>query len=125
MYTLPMSSCFRLLVLAILLTVGLAPQLACFMPDEGAMQADMDCCKGMTGDCSAANMSHACCQTVVRTDVGLTAETIQHAMPRVDVAEYGGNIVSTSLVPIYGDFSRQTDHAPPDKPGQFPLVLRI
>src|SRR5262249_1346617 len=87
MYTLHMSWSFRALVLCALIGCGLAPQLVCFMPDPTLTRSEMDCCEGMASECSAANMSHACCQTVVRTDVGIAARVVRNLMPRFDVAE--------------------------------------
>jgi hypothetical protein len=82
MYTLHMSWSFRAMVLGVLLSVGLAPQLACFMPDEPASQSDLECCKEMIGACTAPNMSHECCQTVAPATVGLTAKAAHDVMPR-------------------------------------------
>jgi hypothetical protein len=124
MYTLQMSWSFRALVIGMLLSWGLAPQLACLMPDQTMTQSDMDCCKGVSGDCSAANMSHPCCQTVVRTDVGVAAKVVNHAAPRLGIAA-----ATTSVVDLPFSFDRQlsgrTDQAPPDKPSSSNLILRI
>src|SRR5215470_9767215 len=83
MYTFHMSWSFRGLVLAVLLGWGLAPQLVCFMPDQTPASSEMDCCKGMAADCNDANMSQACCQTVVRTDIGIAARTTHNLELRV------------------------------------------
>jgi hypothetical protein len=48
-------------VLVVLLAWGLAPQIACLMPEQMATQSEMDCCEGVATDCSAANMSQTCC----------------------------------------------------------------
>jgi hypothetical protein len=125
MYTLHMSWSFRTLALGVVVAWGLGPQLACFMPDQALTRADMDCCKGMAGDCNSANMSQACCQTAVRTEVGVAAKVVRHVMPRLDVAA-----ATTSTVPdVFFAFdrqpARQKDHAPPDSLGNSSPVLRI
>jgi hypothetical protein len=125
MYTLNMSWPFRALVLGVLLVWGLGPQLACFMPDQALTPDEMDCCKGMAGDCSSANMSHACCQTAVRTDVGVTAKVVRHVMPRLDIAAATTHISPDLLSWFDRYLSIETDHAPPDKPGGTSLILRI
>ena len=68
MYTLRMSWPFRVLVLALLLGWGVAPQLACFMPEQ-ATQAEMDCCEKMAGECGQTQMTHECCRPEVRTEI--------------------------------------------------------
>src|SRR5262249_17139469 len=122
MYTFHMFWPFRGLVLAVLLGWGLAPQLACLMPEPTASQSEMDCCKGMAADCSAANMSQTCCQTVVRTDIGIVAKTDRNMMPMC----VAGNAV-VLLPALTASFDppalKPSDHAPP--PGGSFLILRI
>ena len=125
MYTLHMSWPFRTLVLGLLLAWGLAPQLACFMPDQPLTAAEMDCCKEMASDCSTANMTHACCKTVVRTDPGVAAKVVRHDVPQLAVADRTLNIAAELSRNFDSQFSRQTDHAPPVKGGGSSLVLRI
>ena len=125
MYTLHMSLPFRVLVLGVLVSCGLGPQLACFMPDQKLTQSEMDCCKGMAGDCSAANMSQACCQTVVRTDTGVAAKIVRYGMPRTEVAAASTHISADSVLPFDRHLSLPSDHAPPDKSGGTSLILRI
>jgi hypothetical protein len=120
-----MSWSFRTVALGVVLAWGLAPQLACLMPDQTLTPAEMDCCKGMAGDCSSANMSQACCQTVVRTEVGVVAKVIRHVMPRLGAAAAATAIVPQTLVPLDRQTFHEADHAPLDKPGGSPLVLRI
>src|SRR5262245_7357703 len=102
MYTLHMSWSFRALVLAVVLAWGLAPQLACFMPDQTLSKSEMDCCQGMAGDCNSANMSsHTCCETVVRTDVGIAAKVVRNLIPGFDVA---ATAIDFSATPQHNDF---------------------
>jgi hypothetical protein len=125
MYTLQMSWPFRSLVLGILLAWGIAPQLACFMPDQAPTPAEMDCCKEMVGDCTSATMSHACCKTVIRTDLGIATKVVRHGLPELGVAD-GTPTIALDFSPHFDShFSRPTDHAPPDKAGGSSLVLRI
>jgi hypothetical protein len=123
MYTFHMSWPFRAWALALVLSWGLIPQLACFMPDQAPTQQTMNCCQGMAGDCSSANMSQACCQTVVRANLGITAKVVRDTMPRLNAA--------ATVTEIAPDFSinfdplvlSRTAHAPPDKTS--PSILRI
>jgi hypothetical protein len=125
MYTLHMSWQFRALVLGVLVSLGVAPQLACFMPDEPATASDMDCCKERIGACTAPNMSHGCCQTVAPTELGLVAKAFRQVMPRLDVAQTPIAPATDSFFETYGQFSRKADHAPPDSHSPASLVLRI
>jgi hypothetical protein len=103
---------------------GLAPQLACFMPDE--MRAEeKDCCEGMTHDCGGPNMSHDCCRTIVRTDIGISTKTIRNVMPAVDAAERTIDIAPLLLPTVSRDSWTRNDHAPPEKPGVSTPILRI
>src|SRR5579884_1580833 len=117
MYTLHMSLPFRVLALGVLLSWGLAPQLACFMPDQTPTQSDMDCCKGMSGDCSAANMSHDCCQTVVRTDLGVAVKIIRHVIPRSEIAAAPVDRAPDLRLRLDHQFTPETVHAPPGNSG--------
>jgi hypothetical protein len=124
MYTLHMSWPFRGLVLAVLLGWGLAPQLVCFMPDQTPTSSEMDCCKGMAADCNDSNMSQACCQTVVRTDIGIAAKTDHDVKPRVQTESR--TIAATVPVVIFSfdpPGLKQSDHTPP--PSASSLILRI
>jgi hypothetical protein len=125
MYTFHMSWWFRTLVLALVMAWGIAPQLACLMPDQTLTPAEMDCCKGMAGDCSSANMSQACCQTTVRTEVGITAKVVRQVMPGLDLAAATTNSLPDPFFAFDGRPPGQTDHAPPVNPGNSSQVLRI
>jgi len=120
-----MSWPFRALALGVLLSWGLAPQLACFMPDQTLTQSDMDCCKGMAGDCSASTMSHACCQTVVRTDLGVAAQIIRHVIPRSEIAAASAGRAPDLLIRLDHQFSTESVHPPPGNSGGSSLILRI
>jgi hypothetical protein len=124
-YTLHMSWPFRALVLGVVLSWGLCPQLACFMPVQAPTPAEMDCCKGLSSDCNSSNMSQACCQTAVRLEAGVAAKVFRHAAPRLAVAAVAANAVHDLLIPFDRQLSIQTDHAPPDSPGNSSPVLRI
>jgi hypothetical protein len=104
---------------------GIAPQLACFMPEQALTAAEMDCCKGMAGDCSSANMSQACCQTSVRTEVGVAAKVVRDVTPRLDLAAAATNALPDTFFAFDRDLPRQKDHAPPDSSGKSSPVLRI
>jgi hypothetical protein len=104
---------------------GIAPQLACFMLDQTLTPAEMDCCKGMAGDCSNANMAQACCQTAVSTEVGVAAKVVRDVTPRLDAAPLTANILPGTFFAFDRQLSKQTDHAPPDKPRSSSPVLRI
>ena len=126
MYTLHMSLSFRAWVLAVALASGLGPQLACFMPDQTVTKSEMDCCERMAGDCSGANMSHACCRTVVQTDVGIVAKVFRNLMPTSDVAERAIDDVSIALQNGgFGELFIYNNHAPPPEPLVSFTILRI
>ena len=125
MYTLHMSWPFRALVFAVVLAWGLVPELACFMPGQTITKSEMDCCQGMAGDCSSANMSHACCQTPVRTDLGIAAKGIRNVILRFDVAERAIDI--SIALPSTGswELSIHKSHAPPAESLVSSVILRI
>jgi hypothetical protein len=125
MYTFHMPWPFRALVIGVLLSWGLAPQLACFMPGQMPTQSEMDCCQGMAGDCSGANMSHACCQTVVRTDLGVAAKIIRHVVPRQDQLAAVTDRAPDLRIRFDNQFITETDHAPPGRLAGSSLTLRI
>jgi hypothetical protein len=126
MYTLHMSWSFRAVCLAVGLACGLAPQLACFMPSQPLTASEMDCCQEMSNDCSGANMSDACCQTVVRTDVGVAAKMIRNLLPPIGAAESGGALSATLPNDVLRDSSvRHNNHAPPPESAVSYAVLRI
>jgi hypothetical protein len=125
MYILHMSRSFRALVFGVLLSLGAGPQLACFMPDQPATQADMDCCKETVSDCNAGNMSQGCCQITAPAEVGLAAKAIQHVLPRLDVVGMTADATLALLFRTDDRLSRYTDHAPPDTYSQASPILRI
>jgi hypothetical protein len=123
MYTFHMSWSFRGLVLAVLLGWGLTPQLVCFMPDQTPTPSEMDCCNGISADCNAPNMSQGCCQTVVRTDTGIAANTNHNLKPHVQTANRTIAVVPILLSSIDPATLKQSDHAPP--PSESSIILRI
>src|SRR5262245_10763177 len=125
MYTLHMSWSFRALVLALALAWGLGPQLACFMPDQTLTKSEMDCCQGMSADCSSANMSQACCPTVARTDVGIATKVIRNLIPRFDVAETPIDISVVLSLSGFRELSVRNSHAPPAESLVSTVILRI
>ena len=124
MYTLHMSWSFRALVLAVALAWGLAPQLACFMPDHALSKSEMDCCEKMASDCSSAKMSMPCCQTVAPTDVGVAAKVVRN-LPRFDVAERVVNISAMLNRESSHELFIANNHAPPPEPLASSSILRI
>src|SRR5438045_8608896 len=119
-----MSWSFRALVLTAGVLWGLAPQIACFMPDQSLTQREMDCCEKMAGDCGQMDMS--CCQTVVRTNVvGVTAKAVRNLVPHVDMAPKPVRISVAMPLSVRVDLSIRNDHAPPHDVGVYPLILRI
>ena len=125
MYTLHMSWPFRAFVLAVVVAWGIAPQLACFMPDQTFTKSEMDCCQEIASDCSSANMSDACCRTLVRTNVGIAAKVVRNIMPRFDVAERATDI-SIALPPSGSrELSTYNSHAPPAESFVSFVILRI
>ena len=125
MYTLHMSWPFRALVLTVVVAWAIAPQLACFMPDQTFTKSETDCCQQMATDCSSANMSDACCRTMVRTDVGIAAKVVRNIMPRFDVAERAIDI--SIALPSNGSrgLSIHNSHAPPAESLVSSVILRI
>ena len=119
-----MSWSLRVLVVTVTLIWGLAPQLACFMPDQALTQHEMDCCEQMAGTCSQTDMS--CCRPVVRTDVpGLAARPVRNIGPDVHIAPRPVSIAGTVPANVLAEFPIQNDHAPPPDVGSFSLILRI
>jgi len=103
----------------------MAPQLACFMPDQALTKPEMDCCEEMASDCSSANMSNACCQTVVRTDVGIAAKVVRNLMPKFDVAERAADISIALPLRLSRELSIHNNHAPPSEALASSVILRI
>ena len=124
MYTLHMSWPLRSLVLGLVIVWGLAPQLACFMPEHSQTEAEKDCCEKMASDCHGTSMSQ-CCQTSVRTDVAIAGKTIRSLMPHSDVVFRTADVVTISCFTFSSRFLTERDQSPPDKPGVFFLTLRI
>jgi hypothetical protein len=125
MYTLPMSWSFRALVFGVVMALGLAPQLACFMPENTATEAERDCCEKMANDCGGTNMSHECCRTAVRSDVGIATKVVRNVMPHFDVAARTAQTGSVLCLTFSPQFLIETSHAPPGKAGVSFLTLRI
>jgi len=120
-----MSWSFRALILTVVVVWGLAPQIACFMPDQSLTQAEMDCCQHKADDCGQMNMT--CCRTTTPThNVGITAKPVRNPLPQVHMASAPVGI--PAVTPPAG-FVRSTianDHAPPPSDSAAsPLILRI
>src|SRR5713101_2705542 len=120
-----MSWSFRAMVLTVVLAWGLAPQLACFMPEEPLTPAEMECCKEMLNECGGTNMSHACCRTAVQTDIGIAAKAIGNPIPRFETVRIIADNVGFSALGFARELWKQSDHAPPDPVSLSSLVLRI
>jgi len=122
-YTLPMSWSFRTLVLSLAALWALAPQIACFMPGQ-MTQAEQECCQQMGGDCAGSGMSHECCQTVVRPDVGTLAK-LRDVMPDDNVAERVFETESFFLFVGSHPIAAPADETPPAPSGISSVILRI
>ena len=113
-------------MLAIVVAWGFVPQLACFLPEPMLTEAERDCCEKMAGECGGTNMIHACCRTVVRTDVGIASKEVRNVMLQFAAAgEAPDDIVPAPLFSFSRELSLEGDHAPPDKPSGSSLILRI
>src|SRR5262245_40808353 len=97
MYTCRMSWSFRALVMSLTLLWAVAPQLACFMPGEVLTEAEHECCKEMLDACGGTNMTHDCCRTVIRADVGIVAKSIRSAPPQLFVVGTPDEITASWL----------------------------
>jgi hypothetical protein len=117
-----MSWSFRALVLSVTLVCGLAPQIACFMPDQ-LTQSEMDCCQKMADLCGQMNMS--CCRTVIRDEVAVTAKPGGTAMPSVDIAPKPMSISVLMPPTTFTAMFPRLDNAPPPDIGASSLILRI
>src|SRR5262249_35224504 len=115
---------FRAFVLIMVLMWAVAPQLACFVPEQTPTQSEMDCCKGMAGDCNST-MSGACCRTVVQAEVGIATKVIRHFEPVAQIANVTTAVVPVSLSGSSRQLSNLSDNLPPDKPDDSFLILRI
>ena len=105
--------------------VAVAPQMACFMPDPMLSQAEMDCCQQMAGDCSSsADMSHACCRTVVRTDI-VAAVGVRHHVTQLDVAAIAVEASAPPILNAWRELPLRADHSAPPERGPSSVVLRI
>ena|SRR5882762_2484229 len=125
MYTLLMSWSFRAFILTVVLAWGLAPQLACFMPEQPLTPAEMDCCNQMANACGGTNMSHACCRAAARTDIGIATKAIGNPMPRFETAGVVADNIGFYVLRCARELWKQSDHAPPDLISLSPLILRI
>jgi hypothetical protein len=124
MYTFRMSWSFRGLVLSLAMVWTIAPQLACFMPDEVLTEAEKECCKEMMQACGGMNMTHDCCRTVVRADVGIIAKSIRNSVPEFSVAGGPDESAAVWTSASHGLFFLTT-HAPPPDRETASLILRI
>jgi hypothetical protein len=122
-YTPRMGWSFRALVLAGILVFGLAPQIACFLPDQPLTQAEMDCCLKMANDCAPMNMS--CCRTVVRDDVGVNPKTVPSPKQTVDFAPKPVAVSVAAPATMFVIISCRCDNAPHHDIGASSLILRI
>jgi hypothetical protein len=125
MYTLPMSWSFRVLVVGVVMAWGLGPQLACFMPENMLTEAERDCCEKMASECGGTNMSHECCRTVVRSDVGIATKIVRNVMPHFDVASPTAETHVILCLTFFPQFLIADGHAPPGQAGVSFLTLRI
>jgi len=103
---------------------AIAPQLACFMPGEVLTEAEHECCKEMLEACGGMNMTHDCCQPVIRSDVGIVAKSIRNVAPQLSIVGKPNEIATPWVFGPHGPAVMNT-HAPPFDPGASFLVLRI
>jgi len=113
------------IALFVVLLWGVAPQLACLMPDQALTPPEMDCCKEMASDCGNPSMTHACCRTVIRTDIGVTAQSTRSVMPQLESAASA----VTAFAPVAqfgsGEVFIHDSHAPPPEFEVPSQILRI
>jgi hypothetical protein len=95
------------------------------MPDQMLTKAEHDCCQQMAQDCGAPNMPHACCRTVVRTDVGITAKVARGILPPIDAPADTMGFVLVVPAHSHPEFPVRYDHAPPPEFRVSSSVLRI
>jgi hypothetical protein len=114
---------FQISVLAAMLVTTLAPQIACFMPDQPLTPHEMDCCAKLTKDCGQTNMS--CCPTPVRNDAGVITKPVQDLLPHVHAALVPVGITSAMMATNAANTPVPSDHAPPPDIGVSSPVLRI
>ena len=124
MYTFYMSWSFRALVLSLAVIWTLGPQLACFVPAPILTESEKDCCKELMLACGRMNMTHDCCRTVVRADVGIIAKNIRGDAPGFSIAGRPDEMPAPSVSGRHGPFFSNTHVPPPDREAS-PLVLRI
>ncbi len=124
MYTLPMSRSFRTLALGVTLLWALAPQIACFMPDE-MTETEQECCRQMANDCAGSGMSHECCRTAVHSDVGTLVKAIRSVAPDFTVLGETFDATAAIALPHFGNLAAISKHAPPHDTGTSPVILRI
>ena len=112
------------MALSVAMLWALVPQIACFMPDQ-MTETEQQCCKQMANNCGGAAMSHECCKTVVRPDVGTLAATIRGIAPDFNVAARTFNAAAAVALPQSGDLAATFIHAPPHDIQASPVILRI
>jgi hypothetical protein len=118
-----MSWSFKTLALSMAMLWAIAPQIACFMPDE-MTETEQECCKQMTHDCSGSGISHECCRTVVRPDVGTLASATRVVGP--DTCIVTDAVAALPPASLHGfRTSVPASHAPPHDSGTFTVILRI
>ena len=120
-----MSWSFRSLVLTVAVAWGVAPQIACFMPDQTLSQQEKDCCNEMASDCGGSNMTHECCRTVVRTDTGIAAKVLRHALPDSVLTNIGIPVVRPMSLDGSRQLATRNNHAPPHDREALSSILRI
>ena len=124
MYTLLMSWPFRALALSVAALWIIAPQLACFMPDELLTEPEMECCRQMAMDCGGMSMTQPCCRHVSHTDVGIASKALRHPAPQFMAIEITDRAATPPVSGIL-KLSFRNAHAPPHDPQASSLALRI
>ena len=124
MYTLHMSRSFRVLAIGFTILWVLAPQIACFMPDQ-MTETEQQCCKEMANDCSGSGMSHECCRTVVRTDVATLTAANRDIAHDFSIAETSSETGGFFLSIAYAGNDLSRNLSPPIDSGPSSVILRI
>ncbi len=119
----------RCLALTFTILIALAPQLACFLPEQRVLTAgEMECCEHMSGDCGRAFMqAHECCAGTVRLDLATLDKTRREVSSLDEFTALGGSADlpdvpgSTYVAPLFSEAT----HAPPADLFSPSLILRI
>ncbi|MEO6815326.1 MAG: hypothetical protein ABI177_01390 [Edaphobacter sp.] len=115
-------------VLVLLLVTGLAPAMACMVPDAQMSAQERACCHTMSSQCGQMEMpaSHGCCQKTPASihDNALDTKTVVFH-PVVVAAVYLAVFNLLALAPIAAEWVERLDFSPPQSPPSSVSILRI